>query len=545
MTHLIAPASAAPSSPVRRAITTACLLTVTFLSRPAPAAPDWSETLRQPNEWFQSGDGRRVIENVLSHQTPRGDWPKNTDTLATPGTGDPARLRGTFDNGATVREVRLLARAATATDDARCREGVERAIRHILAAQYDNGGWPQSYPPGTGYSRHVTFNDNTMVNLMELMRDASHADAFRFLDRELRDRALDAFDRGIDCIVRCQILVDGTLTAWCAQHDEHTLEPRPARAFEPASLSGGESAGLLFLLMSLRNPSPLVSRAIQSGAAWFENAALTGIRYVERNDDRVVVPDPEAGPLWARFYQIGSNRPIFTGRDGVIRFQLAEIEHERRTGYKWYGSWGRRVATAFAQWSATRSGNWGPDHLSDEEGFTPLLDGTAASQWRQCGPGRFDLENGIATGQGGMGLWWYAARPFTNFVLRGEFLQEEPLADSGVFIRFPDPGNDPWEAVHKGHEVEIGDPQPEDPTWRTGSIYPFCASLRANTRPAGEWNTYQIACVRHHYAVWINGDMVTAWVDPGRRSRHGFLGLQNYDDAKTVRHRNLRIKDLP
>lgn len=182
---------------------------------------------------------------------------------------------------------------------------------------------------------------------------------------------------------------------------------------------------------------------------------------------------------------------------------------------------------------------------TNDVGFVPLLTGPAAGQWKQCGPGRFVLRDGVATGEGGMGLWWFSGRPFTNFVVRGEFLQEQPIADSGVFLRFPDPAQDPWIAVHKGHEMEIGDPNPEDPTWRTGSIYPFCASRRANTRPVGQWNTYQIACIGQHYAVWINGERVTAWTDPKQRAHHGFIGLQNYNDDKTVRHRNLRIRDLP
>ena len=111
--------------------------------------------------------------------------------------------------------------------------------------------------------------------------------------------------------------------------------------------------------------------------------------------------------------------------------------------------------------------------------FIPLFSNENLKQWRQCGPGRFVMTNGIATGQGGMGLWWFAGRQFTNFVLRGEFVQEQEIADSGVFLRFPDPGKDPWVAVHKGHEMEIGDPAPKDPTWRTGSIYPFQASVKA------------------------------------------------------------------
>lgn len=179
-----------------------------------------------------------------------------------------------------------------------------------------------------------------------------------------------------------------------------------------------------------------------------------------------------------------------------------------------------------------------------EEGFMPLLEGAALAQWRQAGPGRFTVADGVATAEGGMGLWWYSGRAFTNFVLRGEFVQEQDLADSGVFVRFPDPGGDPWVAVRRGHEFEIGDPNPEKPTWRTGSIYPFHASTTANTRPAGHWNTFELVCHGHNYSVRINDRVVTTWTDTTRRTASGHVGLQNYDDGKTVRFRNLRVKDL-
>ena len=180
----------------------------------------------------------------------------------------------------------------------------------------------------------------------------------------------------------------------------------------------------------------------------------------------------------------------------------------------------------------------------DEKGFIDLFSAEALKHWKQCGPGKFVVKEGVAAGEGGMGLWWYSREQFSDFVLRGEFVQEQEIADSGVFLRFPDPGNDPWVAVNKGHEVEIGDPEPKDPTWRTGSIYPFHASKKANTKKPGDWNTYEIICVGHLYVVKINGEEVGRWEDQGKRTLKGFIGLQNYNDNKTVRHRRLRIKPL-
>jgi hypothetical protein len=186
-----------------------------------------------------------------------------------------------------------------------------------------------------------------------------------------------------------------------------------------------------------------------------------------------------------------------------------------------------------------------PKSAPDEKDFVAVINENSTDGWKQCGPGRFVLAKGVATAEGGMGLWWYTNRTFTNFVMRGEFVQEQEIADSGVFVRFPDPGNDPWLPVKKGHEMEIGDPNPEKPTWRTGSMYPFKASAKANTRPAGQWNDFELVCIGHNYSVRINGGLVTTWTDSQERSLAGHIGLQNYNDGKTVRYRNLRIKDLP
>jgi hypothetical protein len=186
-----------------------------------------------------------------------------------------------------------------------------------------------------------------------------------------------------------------------------------------------------------------------------------------------------------------------------------------------------------------------PASAPDEKGFIALFGKRPNDGWTQCGPGHFTLENGVATGHGGMGLWWYTNRMFTNFVIRGEWKQEQEIADSGVFVRFPDPGKDPWSAVHQGHEIEIGDPKPKKATDATGSIYPFHAPAEVPVKSYGEWNSYEITCIDHNYSFRLNGKLVNTWTDPKQRSVAGYVGLQNYNDGKTVRHRNFRIKDLP
>jgi len=318
----------------------------------ALAEPLWRDYLKKPDDWYRRAEGIRIANNVLSWQSVHGSWPKNMDTTAKPFTGDAKKLAGTFDNGATVGELRLLARAFRATADPRDQQAFLKGLDHILKARYPTGGWPQFYPPGAKYHRHITFNDGTMVHLMELLREVATSADYEFVDAERRKAARESFDRGIQCILKCQIVVNGKLTVWCAQHDEIDYRPRPGRTYELVSLSGAESVGVLQLLMRLDHPSPEVVRAVGAGAEWFESAKLTGIRQTRVNGDKVIVKDPTAPPLWARFYEIESNRPIFSGRDGVKKYDLAEIESERRNHYAWYGDWGERVARDYAQWKA-------------------------------------------------------------------------------------------------------------------------------------------------------------------------------------------------
>lgn len=185
----------------------------------------------------------------------------------------------------------------------------------------------------------------------------------------------------------------------------------------------------------------------------------------------------------------------------------------------------------------------------DDAGFTPLLDEARLKDWVQCGPGRFEVKDGVATGEGGMGLWWYKARKYKDFVLRGEYQQEKDgKSDSGVFVRFPDPGNDPMIAVKQGHEMEIGVGVPAKDA--TGSIYPFQSPTWLPLKPPGEWNGYEIACVGRVYDVRLNGHLVNRFVDDQQRPLEGYVGLQNYPFTRppydrTVRHRNVRIKELP
>lgn len=316
----------------------------------------WGDINRQPAAWYASADARAIADSIVQYQTPSGGWPKNRDMTSPPDAEFLANTAmdhraATIDNDATILQLRYLARVITATDAARYGGPFFKGFDYLLAAQYGNGGWPQYYPLQEGYYTHITFNDGAMINVMELLRDAGAGQApYGFVDAPRQIKARAAVEKGIACILRCQISVAGVKTAWCAQHDEQTFAPAKARAYEHPSLSGSESVGIVRFLMAIDRPGPAVIAAVTGAAAWLDKVKLTGFRYenvdapeVPGGRDRRILPDPQGATLWARFYEIGTNRPIFSGRDSVIRYAVAEIELERRTGYAWYGTWPRQL----------------------------------------------------------------------------------------------------------------------------------------------------------------------------------------------------------
>ncbi|HEY8460197.1 MAG TPA: pectate lyase, partial [Blastocatellia bacterium] len=316
----------------------------------------WKDCLDQKAEWYAGAEATRIADNVLLYQRESGGWPKNIDmavVLSERAKAAVAKEKSAddslIDNGATYTQMAYLARVFNATGQSRFKDGFIRGLDYLLKAQYENGGWPQYYPRLTGYYKRITFNDDAMAGVLELLRGIARKDAaYSFVDEARRARAENAVARGIEVILKTQIVVNGKRAVWCAQHDEVTLAPAPARSYEHASLSGSESVGIVRFLMGVENPDDRIIEAIESAIAWFKESKLSGIKVVEKplsplqtgagGFDRVVVEDPDAGPLWARFYEISTGRPIFSGRDGVIKYSLAEIEHERRIGYGWYTS---------------------------------------------------------------------------------------------------------------------------------------------------------------------------------------------------------------
>ncbi len=342
-----------------RALTlAAAFLVCSPLCAAAPATPlRWgSSLLRQPNAWFYSPAGRVAADTVLGYQSKHGAWPKNTDLLVAPTPELLAAVEqdgkaNTIDNGATTLPIRFLARAVEATGETRYREAVLRGIDYLLASQYPNGGFPQFFPLRKGYYSHITYNDGAMILALELLRDLAAGRApFVFVDAARRTRAAKAVQRGIECILKTQVRQAGRLTVWCAQHDERTLAPAWARKYEPPSLSGSESVGVVRFLMAIERSAPEIVAAVEGAVAWFRAVPIVGQR-VESvpvpggKPDRRLVADPAAPPLWARFYDLETNRPLYMDRDSKPLGDFSQVSYERRSGYGYHGDWPAALLT--------------------------------------------------------------------------------------------------------------------------------------------------------------------------------------------------------
>lgn len=316
-------------------------------------------------------------ENMLLFQRNDGGWPKYHNDFSgydrTQTSTDLAEAAkkdkgdSTIDNGHTIGEIRELLGFYQSAGNTDYLDAAIRGVDWILEAQFDNGGWPQVYPlEPNDYSRYITYNDNAMTNVMNLMRDIFlERNNLQLLDASYVSKAQTAFEKGIQVILDTQVVINGTKTAWCAQHDNITLIPRRARSYELASNSGSESVGIVRLLMTLDNPSSEVIDAVNSAVAWFESVKIVGYALVEQDGDKVLVESP-GNVMWARFYSLddytgyeyqslfsafGPNEPFFCSRDGVPKKTIAEISHERRNGYAWYGSWPKNlIGSEYTAW---------------------------------------------------------------------------------------------------------------------------------------------------------------------------------------------------
>ena len=320
-----------------------------------------------------------IADNMLLFQKENGGWPKNYDFFAIFSDSQRESVKQgknltntTFDNGNTYTQIAALAIAYKATGIEKYKVGCLKGLDFVLKAQYANGGWPQYYPlEKNNYSSHITYNDGAMVGIMILLKNiVDGKPAYTFIDSAFKTKLQRAYDKGLDCILKTQIVDNGKLTVWCQQHDEVTLQPAWARKFEPAAICSQESAELVAFLMSINHPDQKIIKAIQSAVSWFEESKIYNTRidkvsasrmqtpYRLSQSDRVVVRDSTAPPVWTRYYELKTHRPLFCNRDSKVVYSLAEVERERRDGYAWYNYSPQKILNKYPKWQQ----KWAPEN---------------------------------------------------------------------------------------------------------------------------------------------------------------------------------------
>ncbi|MHB1021441.1 MAG: pectate lyase [Acidobacteriaceae bacterium] len=333
--------------------------------------------LGNPATWYGSAEAKHIADIVLSFQTPAGGWSKNLDLAAhlrqrgeqfapdnlskilgpddfdTP--HDPNwNYVGTIDNDATTTEMQFLAKVIVESEPAESapyRASFLRCVRYLLAAQFPNGGWPQVWPLEGGYHDTITYNDDAMIHVMKMLQEVANGKGdYAFVPAPVRAQAAASVRRGVQCILATQIVVRGQRTVWAQQHDALTLQPASGRNFEPPVPCSSESASILIFLMNLPHPDAQVVSAVDAGIHWLQKVAIYGSTWRRGANGRGLFPAPGAGPLWARFYAIGTDKPVFGDRDKTIHDQVSELSAERRNGYAWYGTGPQRALDRYKSW---------------------------------------------------------------------------------------------------------------------------------------------------------------------------------------------------
>lgn len=209
--------------------------------------------------------------------------------------------------------------------------------------------------------------------------------------------------------------------------------------------------------------------------------------------------------------------------------------------------------------------------VADEDGFKPLFDGVGKAGWRLAGAGDFRVVDETLEAQpdpnGELGLLWHSEPAPRDFVLKLDWKLGQPNDNSGVYIRFPDPGskgylNQAWVAVDFGLEVQVDEYGWPDRAGKhkTGAIYGQEGQTLSQrpARPAGEWNEFEIRARGQEYTVLLNGQQVSRFRNkdreraiPSTAAAPTYVGLQVHPPSPgqkqaggRVAFRNIRIKAL-
>lgn len=308
-----------------------------------------------------------LAEKMLVYQLPNGGWGKQLDDKSVVDYNLPidkkllAKIKetgddhATIDNNATSREINALIKSYKTTNNPEYLKSAEKGISYLLSMQYKNGGFPQYYPNSGLYRKQITYNDNAMINALTVLYNVAEGkNDFDVVDSKLKEKSKPAVQKGIDCILKTQVVQKGTPSIWGDQYNEITMQPDKARAFEPISLATGESVNIVRFLM-LQTATPEIQKSIKSAVNWFKQNKIEGYSYnVTKQNGKAVrtLAEDKNSIIWARFYDINTNKPLFGDRDGSVKYNYNDVSEERRNGYSWFGDFADKLINKeFPKWT--------------------------------------------------------------------------------------------------------------------------------------------------------------------------------------------------
>lgn len=323
--------------------------------------------------YISDADITKVItraDNELTWQLDNGGWDKDYDlhkerawdgseSKITHGwTNSKGEPLGTIDNDGTYSEMADIAYAYALTKEEKYKTSFENGLKFIGKLQYASGGLAQVYPRRGNYSDYVTFNDDAMANVL-FMLEKIEQKQFPYntgiVSDENYDKVCKIITGAVDYIIKAQIVCNGEKSAWCAQHDPVTYEPRPARNFEREGISGSESVGVIKFLLT-RQDNPKAIEAAEAAIKWFDEIKLENTNFNNKSttdydgDGKIdYFYTQEGSNIWYRFYNCETGVGFFSDRDAKIYYDIAEISQERREGYAWAGKWPESLIKTYKQ----------------------------------------------------------------------------------------------------------------------------------------------------------------------------------------------------
>lgn len=259
------------------------------------------------------------------------------------------RSLGTLDNDSTITELASLGHTYREFKDPSHQKAAQNALEYLLEAQRPTGGWQQWYPArgADHYSSQATFSDEAMMRVMiALQKAVRKQDPFNsdiFTEDQLK-RSAAAIEKGVDYVLKSQIVVNGRRTVWCAQHDMQTYKPLGARTFELPSKSGQESVLIVAFLMS-RPQTEEVAAAVRGGLDWYNDPKVyvADKMYVKptSDDNKSPIVDAPGRKMWYRFYHIEEDRGFFSSNQtGEVFYDELILSNDEHRGAWWGGPWG-------------------------------------------------------------------------------------------------------------------------------------------------------------------------------------------------------------